>query len=296
MESALYLVDDKNIRQPLVHAAMEEYLMLHADTEAADWLLLYENDPSVVVGKNQSLYREVNFEYLRAGGLVVRRISGGGTVVHGPGNLCFAFITRFEEFKVNNYPWFNQRLLDALHARGIPAAFNSRNDIVLNGCKISGNAQFTNRKNLLSHGTLLIDADLEKLRFALQANTFPVESKAVASVRSKVMNVSEISSWKDVSEWRQFLAASWNAVTTPLPDSAWEIIHQIAQQKMATTEWIYGRSPKTIISKNIGQLTIEQGIITDVDQEPWRTKLVGLPYHWSAIRERFSEEEAIQIF
>jgi lipoate-protein ligase A len=75
---------------------------------------------------------------------------------------------------------------------GIDATFSPRNDILFQGKKISGNAQFTNRKNILSHGTLLFQANLEQLRLALKPNAFAVETKAVSSVRSPVMNLSEV--------------------------------------------------------------------------------------------------------
>ena len=187
----MILIDHRGNSDPYINAAIEEYMVREMDTSGQDYLLLYINAPCVVVGKNQSIYKEVNVDYLRSGKPLIRRISGGGTVYHDEGNLCFAFLTAFDEKKVNNYRHFNQPIVDALQKAGIDAQFNKRNDILWEEKKISGNAQFTDRKNILSHGTLLVNADLDRLRSALKPNAYEVESKAVSSTRSSVLNISE---------------------------------------------------------------------------------------------------------
>jgi lipoate-protein ligase A len=155
-------------QSPYFYAAAEEWLVRNASF-ADVVLIVYVNQPCVVIGKNQCLWSEVNWNYIfDEQSIIVRRVSGGGTVYHDQGNLCFSFISAFDEQKVNNYRWFNQPLVDALGKMGIEATFSPRNDILFQGKKISGNAQFTNRKNILSHGTLLFQADLAQLRLALK--------------------------------------------------------------------------------------------------------------------------------
>ncbi|HRG90650.1 MAG TPA: hypothetical protein PLW44_16620, partial [Chitinophagales bacterium] len=114
------LVDNRHTTNPYINLAIEEYLVRHADCSNRNLLLLYINQPSVVLGKNQCIYKEVNMEYLRTNELLLcRRISGGGTVYQDEGNLCFGFIQQFTEQKVNNYRLFNQPVVEALHRIGV---------------------------------------------------------------------------------------------------------------------------------------------------------------------------------
>ena len=228
-----------------------------------DIVFLYINSPCVVVGKNQCIYREVNFEYLCDQNTVIRRISGGGTVYHDEGNLCFAFLSKFEDNKVNNYRYFNQPIVDILQKAGIDAQFNSRNDIIWNDKKISGNAQFTDRKNILSHGTILVNTDLAKLRTALKENPFTIETKAVSSVRSSVMNISEASDrFKTAQELKEHLLKELpisNTIT--FTDEENESINASAESKFRSFDWIWGRNPYTKISKDQLVIEIENGIV-----------------------------------
>jgi lipoate-protein ligase A len=279
---AVILIDNKNNSNPYINAAIEEYLVRRGDASSEDQVMLYINSPCVVVGKNQCIYREVNYQYLRNEGMVIRRLSGGGTVYHDDGNLCFAFFSRFHDRKVNNYRHFNQPIVDALQMAGIDAQFNDRNDITWNGKKISGNAQFTDRKNILSHGTLLVHSDLTKLRVALKENEFTVESKAVASVRSEVMNISDGSDkFMRASDMLAFLCQEMPISGTRFfTDEEWQKINEIARDKFMSHAWIWGRNPATKIIK--GKLTIEidNGLITSITENgiPILTELRGCYY------------------
>ena len=220
-----------------------------------------------MLGKNQSIYKEINFEYLRNGQLkLCRRISGGGTVYHDQGNLSFAFISKFEEHKINNYRWFNQPVVDALNKIGVNATMDERNNIIANEKKISGNAQFTNRKNIISHGTLLFNADLNTLRSCLKQNDFIVESKAVGSVNSSVMNLKEITNkFTSTSELRNYLAKELNAENIfRFTNEQWKEITESAEEKFKSFEWIYGRSPLTKITKNEIEIEVEEGKIAEI--------------------------------
>lgn len=241
-----------------------------------DMVLLYINSPCVVVGKNQCIYREVNFNYLRDQNPIVRRISGGGTVYHDEGNLCFAFLSRFDESKVNNYKYFNQLILDILQRAGIDARFNDRNDILWDGKKISGNAQFTDRKNILSHGTILVNADLPSLRQALKENPFTIETKAVSSVRSSVMNISEGSDrFKTAQELRAHLLRELPITSTvSFTDKEWEEIIHTANIKFKSFAWIWARNPNTRIAKDSLTMEIENGIVVKCSE----TGLAGKPF------------------
>lgn len=135
----MILVDNRNVTDPYINLATEEYLVRHADCSTNDYLFLYINDPCIVLGKNQSIYHEVNFHFLRNNQLkLCRRISGGGTVYQDKGNLNFAFITSFANEKVNNYKIFNQLIVDALLQAGVETTMDARNNILCNGKKFQG--------------------------------------------------------------------------------------------------------------------------------------------------------------
>lgn len=260
-------IDNRGVTSPYFNLALEEYLVRNADCSRKEYLLLYVNQPCVVLGKNQSIYREVNFDCLRKGGLLLaRRVSGGGTVYHDEGNLNFAFISSFHNSKVNNYHYFNSRLVEALNGCGINVQMDARNNIVCNGKKLSGGAQFTNRKNIISHGTLLFNANLSSLRSSLKENSFPVETKAVASVKSSVMNISEMkTSINSVDELRMLLLSAYSAKETLcLTDKEWNEVKKLADEKYASYGWVYGRSPLTTIQRNSLSIVIEDGIVVDI--------------------------------
>jgi lipoate-protein ligase A len=108
---------------------------------------------------------------------LVRRISGGGAVYHDEGNLNFSFITGFEKEKLDYFKKLIRPILKALRRLGVPAEITEKNNILVEGKKISGNSQYTNINRLLSHGTLLIDSDLNALRSALQSKAKVIHSK-----------------------------------------------------------------------------------------------------------------------
>lgn len=264
---AVILIDNRNNHDPYVHAAIEEYIVRHMDTSQTDYVMLYINEPCIVVGKNQSIYKEVSFDYLRLPtSKIVRRISGGGTVYHDEGNLCFAFLSKFDDKKVNNYRYFNQPIVDALHRAGIEASFSPRNDILWQGKKISGNAQFTDRKNILSHGTLLVNANLNDLRLALKANPFEVSSKAVSSVRSSVMNLIEgTDRFPTAESLLVYLKIELGIKAThSFSDAEWATITTAAMEKFESAEWTYGRNPYTIVTKPELIINIEDGKISEL--------------------------------
>ncbi len=291
----MILIDNRSTPNPYLNLAIEEYMLRHADCSAGQsYLHLYINNPCIVLGKNQSIYREVNFDYLRNEKLqLARRISGGGTVYQDKGNLCFSFITKHEDAHVNNYVWFNKPLIAALHKAGVDATMDDRNSIICHGKKISGNAQFTNRKNILSHGTLLFDADLPELRACLKTNDFEIETRAVASVPNSVQNINQFTSrFNDIEGFRAYLVQELGAGTIhTFNDEEWIAIEQLAADKFSQAEWIYGRSPLSIIKKNGLTITVEEGLVKDItgeEQEPLKA-LIGIAYQYTPIKKALSD-------
>jgi lipoate-protein ligase A len=295
----MLLIDHRENQNPYINAAIEEYMVRAMRPDKEDYLLLYINAPCVVVGKNQSIYKEVSFDYLRSEQTLIRRVSGGGTVYHDEGNLCFAFLSAFDERKVNNYKHFNQPIVDALQKAGIDAQFNKRNDILWDEKKISGNAQFTDRKNILSHGTLLVNSDLDKLRAALKANPFEVESKAGSSNRSSVMNISDRSDkFKTADELKSYLVSELAiSETYSFSDDEWREINETAVKKFQSIEWLWGRNPATKIMKPEVTIEVDNGVIVNIESSDERLKtLVGKEYNYTSLKGATDQELLDLIF
>lgn len=173
---------------PTRNLALEEYLTENVKEDEII-LFLWQNEKTVVIGKNQNYWAEVNTELAKADGVtVVRRLSGGGAVFHDLGNLNFTFVTRKEYYDVERQLGV---IIDALKLLGINACKTGRNDIETDGRKFSGNAFYKSDCGWYHHGTLMIDVDKTKLAAYLNVSKAKLESKGVKSVKSRVINLKE---------------------------------------------------------------------------------------------------------
>ncbi|MBO6055159.1 MAG: lipoate--protein ligase [Oscillospiraceae bacterium] len=174
---------------PYHNLAVEESL-LRWISPGACVLYLWQNEKTVVIGKNQNAIAECNVPMLEHdGGHLARRISGGGAVFHDLGNLNFTFVTASEDFQVTTQ---TEVILRALHQLGIPAERNGRNDLTLQDRKFSGHAYYRGRKSSFHHGTLMLQVDLEKLSAYLRPSPLKLSARMVSSVRSRVVNLCDL--------------------------------------------------------------------------------------------------------
>lgn len=264
----MLLINNRSVTDPFVNLALEEYLVREPLSDEP-LLLLYVNDPCVVLGKNQSVWSEVNLPWMLQGGTVARRVSGGGTVYHDSGNLNISFIFPFEEKLLNNYRHINARLFTALQSLSLPVSFSDRNDILCDGKKISGNAQFTNRKRILSHCTLLVNADMNALRTSLKPNEFMAETKAVSSVRSSVANVCDWLPEMSVAEAiLQITQAHGAGSELNLSDRQWSEVLALADSKYRSFDWVMARNPRTVLRHGEKQMEIVDGHAGEVLVSP----------------------------
>ncbi|MEH7800355.1 lipoate--protein ligase LplJ, partial [Bacillus pumilus] len=196
----MLFIDNEQHYDPMINLAIEEYCLKYLDPEET-YLLFYINQPSIIIGKNQNTIEEINTKYVEDNGIkVVRRLSGGGAVYHDKGNLNFSFITKDDGDSFHNFKKFTEPVIQALEKLGVKAELSGRNDIMADGRKISGNAQFATRGRIFSHGTLLFDSEIEHVVSALNVKKEKIESKGIKSIRSRVANISELMDQKMTTE------------------------------------------------------------------------------------------------
>lgn len=233
---------------PYFNLAAEEYLLNSLDDEI---FMLWRNRACVVIGKNQNAYAEIDVEYVRRNNIaVIRRNSGGGAVFHDPGNINFTFISVNSKNVDGNFRRFTQPIIAALQSLGITAKFSGRNDIVVNGFKVSGNAQYYRNNRVLHHGTLLYSGDLNALAAALKPNPLKLQSKGVTSIRSRVANLETFLKHPlTVEEFMRYLfqhclGSDNTAQEYCLTKEDIENITRLAEKKYHSWEWNFGKNPQ----------------------------------------------------
>ncbi|MCM2603866.1 lipoate--protein ligase [Rossellomorea marisflavi] len=241
-------IDNKGITDPRINLAIEEYALKNLDIDES-YLLFYINEPSIIIGKNQNTIEEINTDYVEKQGLhVVRRLSGGGAVYHDLGNLNFSFITKDDGDSFHNFKKFTEPVIEALNKLGVKAELSGRNDILAEGRKISGNAQFSTRGRMFSHGTLLFDSEMENVVSALRVKKDKIESKGIKSIRSRVANISEFLEEKlTIEEFRstllKYIFNDSDVEEYVLTDEDWDRIHALSKERYQNWDWNYGKSP-----------------------------------------------------
>ncbi len=234
---------------PYFNLALDEYAMKHIDCDE-DFFFLWQNEPSVIIGKNQNTPEEINQKFIDEKGIkVARRVSGGGAVYHDIGNLNFTFVINVDDPGKVNYKKFVQPVIDALASMGVKAEASGRNDILVDGLKISGNAQRMANGKLMHHGTLMFDVDVETLVEALNVDPDKITSKGVKSVRSRVTNIKEhlpegttLQQFWDALQF--YLSNEGKDEEIILTDDDVAKIEYEAVNRFGTWDWIYGASPE----------------------------------------------------
>ncbi len=250
-----------NSNDPHFNLATEEFLLKNS---ANDIIFLYQNKACIVVGKHQNAIAEINYRFVTENNIpVIRRISGGGTVYHDEGNINFTFLQNGETGKLVNFKAFIAPVAEFLNQLGVPAEIGSRNDILINGLKVSGNAEHIYKNRTLHHGTLLFSSTLTDLRNALHVTEGKYTDRSVKSVRSKVTNIREnltmdLSADQFFKELTQFLQSYYNAMPFELSSEEIAKIQELAETKYKDWNWNFGYSPDYTFKNciNIGKVLI----------------------------------------
>ena len=229
-----YLIN--NSTDPYFNLAFDEYCLENIPSEEP-YFFLWRNRPAVIIGLNQNAYSEVNLDYLNSHGITLaRRVTGGGAVYHDLQNMNYTIIGK------NPSP---QPMVDALRSLGVPAELTGRNDIFVEGRKVSGYARRVSHNQEIIHGTLMYNVDLDTLTHVLDTPGSKMQAKGISSVKSRVANLKEyLPQFKSLDELQAALQEILSAGDGQMPLSAEQVaeVRRQADEKFSTWDFIYGHS------------------------------------------------------
>ena len=303
---------------PYYNMAFDEYCLESLPIDEPVFFL-WQNKPAVIVGYNQEVNTEVNLEYLKEKGIdLVRRVTGGGAVYHDLENLNYTIVGRSEDLE-RDYPEYAALMMKALQALGVPATLSGRNDILVDGKKVSGFAKRVCKNRLMVHGTLMYNVDVDVLTHVLNPSTTKLQSKGIASVRSRVTNLcnylpelSDIQAFKNRLE--EILSNNYSDAEYKLSETDLAHIQQLTDEKFATWEWNYGRSPKatlvhsarlacgtveihlTLAENRIASCRFGGDFLGNLPASDVEKALTGIPYEINEIRKCLSKLEISRYF
>ncbi|KEJ00989.1 lipoate--protein ligase [Clostridium botulinum A2B7 92] len=236
---------------PFFNLALEEYLLRNVDIKE-DYFILWQNEPTIVIGKHQNTLKEINMNFVKDNNInVVRRNSGGGAVYHDLGNINFTFITKYNEKHLLDFKTFTNPVVYSLGKLNVKAELSGRNDILIDGRKISGNSQHIYKDRFLHHGTLLFNSELENLVKALNVDNDKILSKGIESIKSRVTNIKEhVKEDISMKEFKEILIENifiWNKSSIReynLTNDHINDIENLMEEKYMTWQWNYGYSPE----------------------------------------------------
>lgn len=234
-----------NSTDPTFNLALEESLFNGLTAQSQSIFLLWQNEPSVIVGRHQNTAEEVSTAYATEHNInVVRRMTGGGAVYHDQGNLNFSFLEWRDTIGPINFYEYLQPIQSALSELGLDVQFSSRNDLEVAGKKISGSAQVRRGHKVLHHGTLLINVNTDVLGKVLTGSPEKYKSKGIASMRARVGNM--VDYWKTGSTMQDLYASLMNHCASQVIDLPAEFsitAEKLANEKYRTWDWNYGHAP-----------------------------------------------------
>ncbi|HRT82255.1 MAG TPA: lipoate--protein ligase [Oscillospiraceae bacterium] len=291
---------------PAFNLACEEYFLKQRE---GSYIMLWRNSSSIIIGINQNAYAELDMNFVEENNIpVIRRLTGGGAVYHDLGNLNFTFITRGHE-GLADFKEFLAPVTAYLRSLGLDAEFSGRNDILVDGMKVSGNAQAKHKDKTMFHGTLLFSASLAILSRALKPNPLKLQAKGISSVVSRVANMQDLlKKDMDITEFTQGLKRHFEKSTQAEPyhltPEDIKSIEDLVANKYGKWDWNIGQAPNYSMENTAllpgGMVSInfsvENGLITALKisgdffgSEPigiLEEKIIGSPHNRQKLSER----------
>ncbi len=300
---------------PWFNLSLEENLLNNVDEDEII-LYLWQNENTVVIGKNQNAWKECAWQKLQDdNGKLARRLSGGGAVYHDMGNLNFTFIMNKKHYDLQKQLSI---IIYALKKFNVDVEFSGRNDMLIDGKKFSGHAYYSFKDKSYHHGTLMVNIDLEKLGYYLKSSEKKIKSKGVDSVRSRVTNLIDYNNEVTIENLKhtigeKFIETYGGDKNTIIHEIYAENINAVLYEKYSSWEWRFGQSPKFDVSLtekfswgetefefslNNGEIT-DSKIFTDaMDTEIFKglsEKLIGCKFKkdilTSIIKNKVKDEE-----
>ncbi|AUM95525.1 lipoate--protein ligase [Clostridium botulinum] len=306
---------------PFFNLALEEYLLKNVDIKE-DYFILWQNEPTIVIGKHQNTLKEINMNFVQNNNInVVRRNSGGGAVYHDLGNINFTFITKYDEKHLLDFKTFTNPVVYSLGKLNVKAELSGRNDILIDGRKISGNSQHIYKDRFLHHGTLLFNSELENLVKALNVDNDKILSKGIESIKSRVTNIKEhVKEDIFMEEFKEILIENifiWNKSSLKeynLTSDHINEIEKLMKEKYMTWQWNYGESPEfnyrnskrfqggklevllNIVEGHINECKIYGDFLGVMDVSEIEKKIIGVKYGEEYIEEFLKEIDINKYF
>lgn len=260
----LVVINDSRPRRLAFYLAEEEYLAKRYPDR--DFFFAWQVNPSVIVGRNQLLEREINVDYCREHGIdMIRRKSGGGAVVADMNNIMFSYITSSDDV-CSTFSEYTSMVAEALRQLGLDASDNSRNDILIGDRKVSGNAYYHLPGRSIVHGTMLYDFDLELMTNTLRPSETKLVSHGVESARSRVTTIKEHLPSLSLADFLDHMLRTVpkGGTTLVLGDDDIAEIEKI-EEEYRDPEWLTGRNPKGTLHyegrvDGVGEIGIDLGL------------------------------------
>lgn len=311
-----YINNESN--NPYYNLALEEYLLKNFKQE---FFILWQNAPSVIVGKNQNAISEINTDYIKEHHIpVVRRLTGGGAVFHDLGNLNYTFIVNDREGNNFDFKKHTAPIIEVLQKLSVDAKLLGRNDLTIDGKKFSGNSQYRYRGRLLHHGTLLFNSSISNISSALKVDASKFEGKGIQSIESRVTNISaHLKKPLTLPEFKQLITSQIRSSHSEfefydLTTQDTANIEKLEKEKYATWEWNYGSSPEynfsnrkkfaagsietffTVSNGQICGVSLYGDFFGEYDIADIENALNGVKHEVSAVKQCLSEYDISRYF
>ncbi len=307
---------------PEYNLSFEEYCFRYLPLEKDEYVFLWNNYPTILIGKNQNTYQEINEKYVNEHGIkVVRRITGGGAIYQDLENLNFSFVTKIKGNEKIDFKKYYIPIINALKKIGVNAELSGRNDVTIDGQKCIGASQSVWQGRVLSDGSILFDVQMDALSKALNVRKEKLESKGVKSIRSRVTNIKpylnrDISVMDFNAELLKaiFELAGEKPIEYKLSETELAGVKKIYDERFSRKEWNYGASPKAEYScyerfpiggielffnvekMKINGLKIHGDFFGTADKSELETLLNGCEYSETAVTERLAQTDLMPYF